>query len=85
MKVTIENYEVVLPAKQNRIIAAIERVKGLIKNYAEDLYKEGGWDASHDWDFNLLHDLQERLEQRANEVHSQYCDFNWEKYQMNAY
>ena len=85
MKVTIENYEAVLPARQQKVIVAIARVKALIEKYKEDLYKEKSWEELHNWDFNLLHDLQERLEERANRLWSQFCDLNWDKYQCNAY
>lgn len=82
MKATINNYEQLLPAKQNRLVKAIERVQGLIKNYIQELPE---WEQKHNWDFNLLHDLEDRLTDKANTVHSEYCSFNWDKYQFNAY
>ena len=82
MKATINNYEGILLAKQERLIDAIKVVQSLIKKYIKDLPK---WDALHSWDFNLLHDLEDRLTDKANEVHSEFCSFNWQKNGFNVY
>ena len=82
MQITELNYEEILPAKSERVWKAIDRVNRLIDKYKKDLPE---WEKLHSWDFNLLHDLEYRLVDRSRQIHSEYCSFNWDKYQFNAY
>lgn len=86
MKMTADNFETVFFQKQNALFLAIERQKKVFNKYLPDLYKNGvKWEQLHNWDFNLIHDLEERLKQRIEALQSEYYSFHWDKYEFNAY
>ena len=87
MKVTIENFEKKLKEKETKLFKALERQKNLFNNYAKDLYRKDGktFENVHNFDFNLIHDLECRLIERIQETQSKYYSFHWDKYNFNAY
>lgn len=74
------NFETVFFIKQKSLFDALKRTKLLIKSYIKDLDNWG-----YNWDFNLLHDLQDRLIDRIEVLQSEYYSLHWDKYQFNAY
>jgi len=68
--------------RQTKALNAIERVKSLIEKYKKELMT---WEENYSWDFNLLHDLQYRLEERANEIWMEHGNWNFETKGFNAY
>lgn len=83
----INNFETVFFAKQEKLFTALERFKKLYNKYLNDLTNLDGktWEEKHNFDFNLLHDLEYRLKDRITDLQSIYYDFHFEKYQFNAY
>lgn len=61
-------------AQEAAIMAALARTRKLIARYLGKL-TDKGWPYS--WDFNLLHDLEYRLEQRLARVWQAYFDWHY--------
>ena len=81
MTLTEDNYYVLLLAKQKSLFRALDRVDSLLDNYKKDLHN---WDLKHKWDFNLLHDLSDRIKDRLNANYLVCCDWNWEVHRFNV-
>jgi len=64
--------------KETAINKAIDRVKAKLKSYSDTP------DQPHK-DWNLWHDLQDRLEARLADNWSNYKSWHWETYQFNTY
>lgn len=60
-------------AQEAALLAALARTRKLIARYLGKL--TGGWPYS--WDFNLLHDLEYRLEQRLTQMWAAYFDWHF--------
>lgn len=60
-------------AKVQHLTRALARTRRLIARYLRLLARTGGWPLA--WDFNQLHDLEDRLEQRLRLVWGAY--YNW--------
>lgn len=82
--------------KESRINKAIDKVKAKLEEYAEYGKKISLLCTSEDrcWkeeehipvkDWNLLHDLQYRLEQRQWNNWSEFKDWHWDNYGFNTY
>lgn len=84
---TKENFETVFFAKQEKLFQALERFKKIYSKYLKDLTNDNGkaWEEIHNFDFNLLHDLEYRIIKRIEELQNKYYQFHFEKYQFNAY
>ena len=87
MQLTINNFETLFFARQNALIMALDRQKKLISKYIPDLHRNDGktFEDVHKFDFNLLHDLEDRLKNRIEELQSKYYHLHWDKYEFNAY
>ena len=81
MEINEDNYYAVLKPKHERLVKALDRVDVLLNKYAKDL--GCCWSNAHDWDYNLLYDLRDRLE---NRIHANYMiigDWNWKVHGLN--
>ena len=63
--------------KQENLNRAIERVKRMLMEHAMGIRGPEQW--------NLCHDLQDRLENRLYDNLSEYYDWHWKTYQWNSY
>lgn len=80
----MEDFEKVFFYKQSKLIKAMERQKKLYDFYVVKL-KGGFFEQKYNFDFNLLHDLEDRLKKRIEDLQSKYYDLHFEKYGFNAY
>ena len=87
MKITVENFEKVLREKEAKLFKALERQKQVECKYIPELNIKDSktFEEVHKFDFNLIHDLEERIINRIHEMQSLYYSFHWDKYQFNAY
>jgi hypothetical protein len=63
--------------RQAHLFKALNRTKALIKRYIPELTN---WEDKYNWDFNLLHDLEERICERIIDLQ---CDYN--QWHFNEY
>ena len=79
---TIKNFEQVYPKRKAALINAIDRTNVLFRRYHKDLHRTDGkkWEDLYDWDFNLIHDLERRLEDRYTDNQWNYKRLYEEKY-----
>lgn len=82
MEVNAENYQKILFAKHNKLVSAYKRVENLIKLYEVDL--GCCWEDAHNWDFNLLYDLRDRIEDRIHANHLIIGDWNFQVLGFNV-
>ncbi len=87
MNVTVENFEDVLKKKETNLFKALERQKQVVHKYTPELNRKDGktFEEVHKFDFNLIHDLEDRIINRIQEMQSLYYSLHWDKYQFNAY
>jgi uncharacterized NAD(P)/FAD-binding protein YdhS len=82
-----DNYYVILKAKHDRINKALDRLDVLLMKYMqvlEDCRKTNTkWKDFYDWDFNLLYDLRDRLEERLFQNYKLVGDWNWKVHGLN--
>ncbi len=75
--------------KETRINKAILKVQGKLAQYEMEAEKiQGNWseaDQQRFKDWNSLHDLEYRLEQRLWSNWSEFKEWHWNKYQFNTY
>ena len=57
------------------LTSALIRARRLIVRYLGLVARTGGW--SLEWDFNQLHDLEDRLEQRLRQVYGACYDWQY--------
>lgn len=67
--------------KEARLFAAHARSAALLQKYLPQLRPQ--W--PHEWDFNLLHDLNGRIEARIHDHQRKYYDWHWDECGWNAY
>jgi hypothetical protein len=84
---TIDNFETVFFKKQNALFIALERQKKVFSKYLPELHRNDGrsFEQVHRFDFNLIHDLEERLKDRVTDLQSKYYSLHWDKYNFNSY
>jgi hypothetical protein len=74
--------------KQEMLNKAHARVKNLIEKYKKDLRQkpeDPSFEDKNGWDFNLLHDLEYRMEQRLWDNWSAHKDWCWDNVGLNIY
>lgn len=82
----MKNFETILRAKENKLFKALERQKKLFERYKLDLYRKDKktFEQVHNFDFNLIHDLEYRLIERIQNNQSKFYSLHWDKYNFNA-
>lgn len=82
------NYAEILNSKHERLKGALERAEGLLTRYTEVLEyandRGDKWEDYFPWDFNLLHDLVERITDRIFENYMIIGDWNWKAHGFNV-
>ena len=68
----------VYSVKVNALTNALTRTRRLIARYLGLVGRSGGWPL--EWDFNLLHDLEDRLEDRLHQTWGAYYDWHYLTY-----
>ena len=68
----------VYSAKVKALTAALTRTRRLIARYLRLVGRTGSWPFA--WDFNQLHDLEDRLEQRLRQTWGAYYDWHFTAY-----
>ena len=87
MEINEENYYVVLKAKHDRLFAALDRAQDLRRKYLKilmDMKKtRTKWEDVYDWDFNLVHDLEDRIRERIYQNYLVVGDWNYKVHGLN--
>lgn len=82
---SIENFEKVFFDKQTKLFKALEKQEQVFNKYVEKLHKYPQFEKEFGFDFNLIHDLEDRLKDRVTSLQGKYYSFHWDKYGFNAY
>jgi|GEM_PF-4282157 len=73
--------------REKLILEGYERAVALRSRYASQLPKNwhSGPPWPYKWDYNLLHDLVDRMTQRAFDLQDEYHVWHWNNFGFNAY
>jgi len=81
----INNFEKLFFAKQTKLFEALKRQEQVFNKYVEELHNYPDFKKQFGFDFNLIHDLEDRIKERIEKLQSSYYDLHWDKYGFNAY